>query len=365
MSNDERHIRYAVVGAGNIAQLAVLPAFAHAKDQSLLVAVISGDAEKRRELGKRYELELEGDYSELESIIERGRIDAVYIATPNSLHEDLAIRAAGCGAHVLCEKPLAPTARACESIKDACANNGVWLMVAYRLHFEEASLKALEIARSGQLGDAKLFSAFFTHVVRDDDIRRDASLAGGALLDLGVYCINSARHLFDAEPVWVTGHVIEREGTDDTFSATLSFPGERIAQFCVSNSVAGVSSYRIAGTEGDLRVEPAYEYVGELVHHLTRGEKTERKAFKRGDQFAPQLKYFSDCILTGREPEPSGEEGWCDIRVAEAILESARSQRPIALEPYVRRQRPSLAQADHERPVKKPQPIRAPSPSVK
>jgi len=145
----------------------------------------------------------------------------------------------------------------------------------------------------------------------------------------------------------------------------LRFPGERLAQFCISNSVAGVSSYRIAGTEGDLRVEPAYEYVGELVHYLTRGEKTERKAFKKGDQFAPELKYFSECILTGREPEPSGEEGWCDVRVAEAILESARSQRPVALEPYVRGKKPSLAQADHERPVKKPQPIRAPSPSLK
>jgi predicted dehydrogenase len=365
MTNQKRHIRYAVVGAGNIAQLAVLPAFAHAKDNSQLVAVVSGDAEKRRQLGHRYELELEGDYSELESVIERGRIDAVYIATPNALHKDLAIRAAGCGAHVLCEKPLAPTASDCRLIMHACANSGVWLMVAYRLHFEEASLKAIEIARSGQLGEPTLFSAFFTHVVREGDVRRDAGLAGGATLDLGVYCINSARHLFGAEPQRVSGHVIEREGTDDTVSATLHFPGERIAQFCISNSVAGVSSYRIAGTEGDLRVEPAYEYVGELVHYLTRGDKTERKVFQKGDQFAPELKYFSECILSGREPEPSGEEGWCDVRVVEAILESARSQRPVLLDPYFRQRQPSFAQADHERPVKKAQPIRAPSPSLK
>jgi predicted dehydrogenase len=365
MSNEKRQIRYAVVGAGNIAQMAVLPAFAHATENSQLVALVSGDAEKRRELGKRHELELEGDYSELESIIERGRIDAVYIATPNSLHKDIALRAAGAGAHVLCEKPLAPTASDCRMIMDACANNGVWLMVAYRLHFEEASLKALEIARSGQLGEPKLFSAYFTHVVRADDIRRDAGLAGGATLDLGVYCINSARQLFGAEPEMVSAHVIEREGTDDTVAATLSFAGERVAQFCISNSVAGVSSYRIAGSEGDLRVEPAYEYVGELVHYLTRGDKTERKAFRKGDQFAPELKYFSECILTGREPEPSGEEGWCDVRVVEAILESGRSRRPVPLEPYVRQQKPSLSLADHEPPVKKPKPVRAPSPSVK
>ena len=358
-------IRYAVVGAGNIAQVAVLPAFAHAKDNSQLVAVVSGDAAKRRALRERYELEFDGDYSELESILERGSIDAVYIATPNSLHKGIAVRAARVGAHVLCEKPLAPTASDCRTIMDACASNGVRLMVAYRLHFEEANLKAIEIARSGQLGQPKLFSAFFTHVVRADDIRRDAGLGGGASLDLGVYCINSARQLFGAEPELVMGHVVGRDGTDDMVSATSSFSGERIAQFCISNSVAGVSSYRIAGTDGDLRVEPAYEYVGELVHHLTRGEETERKTFKRGDQFAPELKYFSECILTGREPEPSGEEGWCDVRVVEAILESARSQRPVVLEPYARRRRPSFGQADHEPPVKKQHPIHAPSPSEK
>lgn len=363
--SSQRRIRYAVIGAGNIAQVAVLPAFAHAKDNSQLVALISGDAQKRRELRKRYELELDGDYSELEAIIEQGRIDAVYIATPNTEHKEHTIRAAAMGAHVLCEKPLAPTASDCRAMMDACAANGVWLMVAYRLHFEEASLQALQIARSGQLGTPRLFSSFFSHVVRGDDIRRDPSLGGGATLDLGVYCINAARHLFDAEPELVLAHAVERDGTDDTVSATLRFPGDRIAQFCISNSVAGLSSYRIAGTDGDLRVEPAYEYVGELVHYLTRGEKTERKVFKKGDQFAPELKYFSECISSGRAPEPSGEEGWCDVRVVEAVLQSARERRPVELEPYSRRRKPSLAQADHERPVKKPQTVNAPSPSLK
>ena len=334
MSSERRRIRYAVIGAGNIAQVAVLPAFAHARESSQLVAVISGDAQKRRALRERYALEHDGDYSDLEAILEQGRIDAVYIATPNTHHKEFALRAAAKGVHVLCEKPLAPTAADCRAIIDACAARSVRLMVAYRLHFEEASLKAMEIARSGQLGQPQLFSSYFTHVVREGDIRRDPSLAGGATLDLGVYCINAARHLFDAEPELVSAQVIERDGTDDTVSATLRFPGDRLAQFCISNSVVGQSSYRIAGADGELRVEPAYEYVGELVHHLTLGEKTERKVFKRGDQFAPEL-------------------------------QSAREQRPIELEPYARGRKPTLAQADHERPVKKPKTVNAPSPSVK
>ncbi len=362
MSNEKR-VRYAVIGAGNIAQVAMLPAFANAADNSQLVAVVSGDPVKRAALRDRYELELDGDYEELESILERGGIEAVYVATPNSLHREFAERAAAAGVHVLCEKPLAPTAEDCRAMADACEANDVKLMVAYRLHFEEATLSALELVRSGALGAPRLFSSFFTHVVRPGDVRLDPELAGGASYDLGVYCINAARNLFEAEPIRVMADAVMRDGTDDTMTAMLQFPGDRQAQFCVSNGISRVSSYRIAGTEGDLRVEPAYAYADELVHHVTIGDDTTEKSFKRGDQFAPQLRYFSECILNAREPEPSAEEGWCDVRVVEAILESARTGRPVELPPYVRRRRPSPLQADHARPITKPEPVHAPDPS--
>ncbi len=244
MSDENRKIRYAVVGAGNIAQVAVLPAFAHAKENSELVAVVSGDQKKRAALRKDYEFELDGDYPELESILERGRIDAVYIATPNSQHKEFTLRAAARGAHVLCEKPLAPTADDCRAMVEACEQNEVKLMVAYRLHFEEGTLEAMEIARSGKLGKVKLFSSFFTHVVRGGDIRREPEVAGGATYDLGVYCINAARHLFDAEPTLAFANAVEKDGVDDTLSAILHFPHERLAQFCVSNSVAGLLERR-------------------------------------------------------------------------------------------------------------------------
>lgn len=358
-------IRYAVVGAGNIAQVAVLPAFQNAESNSRLVAVVSGDAEKRAALKKKYDLELEGNYDDFERVLERGKIDAVYVATPNSQHKEFTLRAAAQGVHVLCEKPLAPSAADCEEMDKACQSHGVRLMVAYRLHFEAANLKALEIVRSGKLGDLRLFSSFFSHVVRAGDIRQNPDVAGGAAYDLGVYCINAARNLFEAEPTTVFAQIFEKNGTDDTTVAVLRFPGNRLAQFCVSNSAARVSSFRVAGSEGDLRVEPAYEYVDENVHYLTLGEETKRTPFKKGDQFAPQIKYFSESILENREPEPSAEEGWCDVRVVEAMLESARSKRPVELAPYTRRRRPSPSQLDHEPPIKKPELVNAPSPSVK
>jgi predicted dehydrogenase len=365
MANDDKKVRYAVVGAGNIAQVAVLPAFAHAEENSELAAIVSGDAVKRLTLCQRYGVEFNGDYSDFERVLEEADVDAVYIATPNSHHKEFTLRAAALGVHVLCEKPMAPSSDDCRAMIDACEGRELKLMVAYRLHFEEATLAALDVVRSGRLGQLKLFSSFFSHVVREGDIRREPDVAGGAAYDLGVYCVNAARNLFDAEPLVVMADSIEKEGVDDTTVAVLHFPKGQLAHFCVSNSVAGVSTYRIAGTDGDLRVEPAYEYVGELVHHLTIGEDTKKRTFRKGDQFAPELRYFSDCILNDREPEPSGEEGWCDVRVVEAILESARTRRAVELAPYQRKERPGLAQGDHAPPVKKPQTIDAPSPSIK
>jgi predicted dehydrogenase len=358
-------VRYAVVGIGNIAQVAVLPAFAHAKDNSELVAIVSSDPEKRGELSERYRLSLAGGYEDLEAILERGDIQAVYIATPNTLHKNLALRAAARGVHVLCEKPMATSVADCEEITEACDKANVKLMCAYRLHFEEANLSAMEIVQSGQIGEARVFDSVFSHVVRPGDIRTRPELGGGACFDLGIYCINAARNLFRAEPTLAYATAQMRNGVDDTTSAVLQFPGGRIAQFTVSNSVAGVSSYRVAGTEGDLRVEPAYEYADKLEHHLTVDGKTTNRTFGKRDQFAPELEYFSSCILENRAPEPDGEEAIDDVRVIEAILESAGSGKPIPLTPRQRRRRPSARLESKKPAVGKQETVNAPSPSLK
>jgi predicted dehydrogenase len=357
-------VRYAVVGAGNIAQVAVLPAFAHARENSRLVALVSGDAEKREVLGRRYQIELTGDYEELESILDRGEIDAVYIATPNSLHREYAVRAAQRGVHVLCEKPLAPTVEDADAIAEACRSHGVKLMVAYRLHFEEANLAAIELARSNQLGTLRLFSSFFSHVVREGDIRRNADLAGGAVFDLGVYCINAARHLFDADPISVFATAEQRDGTDDTTVVVMKFEEDRIAQFTVSNSAADVSSYRIVGDKGDLRLEPAYDYAAGNAHYLTLDGHTTRREFGKRDQFAPELIYFSNCVRNDVEPEPSGGEGVRDVRVIEAIRESIDTGAPVELRRLPKRDDgPSMAQEQYQPPVKQQETVNAPGPS--
>ncbi|WP_437317580.1 Gfo/Idh/MocA family protein [Sorangium sp. So ce385] len=367
-SNETRKIRYAVVGAGNIAQVAVLPAFKNAAENSELVALVSGDPEKLAALGERYGITERGGYDELEDVLRRARADAVYIALPNAMHREYTERAAAAGAHVLCEKPMAMTEEDCEAMIRATKDRGVKLMIAYRLHFEEANLQAIEIARSGKLGEVRAFTSLFTQVVRPGDIRTRRDEGGGVLFDLGVYCVNAARYLFREEPSEVLAtslRIDERRAkdVDETTAAILRFPSGAVAQFTVSQGLASVSSFRLAGTEGDLRVEPAFDYTADIKHYLTVGGKTEEKTFKKRDQFAPELVYFSRCILEDREPEPSGLEGLADVRVMLAIQSSAASGRVEAIPPLKLEQRPDMGQNIKKPAVAAPEPVKAPSPS--
>lgn len=362
---NQKKVRYAVVGAGNIAQVAVLPAFQHAKENSELVAIVSGDSTKRNELRKKYDLEYDADYADFEALLTAARVDAVYIATPNSNHWDFTERAAKAGVHVLCEKPLALNADDVQAMQDVCNAAKVKLMVAYRLHFDEATLATYEMIANGAIGEARVFESTFTHVVRPGDIRTQPELGGGALLDLGVYCINMARHVFQAEPIQVSAMSVLRDGTDETTTATLRFPNDRIAHFTVSNAAASVASFRVVGTEGDLLCEPAYEYAEAQVHYLTRDEKTKKETYGKRDQFAPQLIHFSDCVLSDREPKPSADEAYADLRIVDAIARSAATGEIVVLEPRRHAYHPRMDQEMKLPAVSKQKPINAPSPSLK
>src|SRR2546429_4444550 len=141
-----KKIRYAVVGLGHIAQTAVLPAFKHAEN-SELAALVTGNPDKDRELSERYSVRAYA-YADLENALAEQQVDAVYIAMPNTLHREYTERAARGGAHVLCEKPMAPTEEDCEAMMRTAEENKVKLMIAYRLHFNDANLRAVELAQS-------------------------------------------------------------------------------------------------------------------------------------------------------------------------------------------------------------------------
>ncbi len=347
MARRQKAIRYAVVGLGHIAQVAVLPAFAHAARNSRLTALVSDDATKLKTLAKRYRVEGTYSYDEYEACL--ATVDAVYIALPNSMHEEYTVRAARAGVHVLCEKPMAVTAGECERMIKACRDNAVKLMVAYRLHFEELNLRVIDLVRRGRIGEPKYFNSSFSLTVREGNVRTKSAMGGGSLYDIGVYCINAARYLFRDEPrevmaMSVNSGARKLSEIDESTGALLRFQGERLASFVTSFNAADVASYRIVGTKGSIRVDPAYEYAVGLAYELVVDGKTSRLRLGKEDQFAAELLYFSDCIRNNRQPEPSGEEGLQDVRIVEALHRSAKSGKAVSLPAFKKTKRPTLQQ---------------------
>jgi predicted dehydrogenase len=369
MANEKhrRKIRYAVVGLGHIAQVAVLPAFAHARANSELNALVSDDRQKLKALGRRYRVEHLYSYREYSDCLRSGVVDAVYIALPNHLHADYSIRAARAGIHILCEKPMAVTEKECWAMVRAADRAGVKLMIAYRLHFDEANMTAVKLIHAGKLGAPRVFTSSFSMQVRPDNIRTDKKKGGGTLYDIGIYCINAARYLFGAEPseVFAFSSADKKDARfkeiDEMTSALLRFPDDRLADFTTSFGAADVASYRVTGTNGDVRLEQAYEYVYPIELYTTVKGKTRKQTFPKHDQFGPELSYFSDCILHDKQPEPSGTEGIADVRIIEALYRSAQRGRPVKIATLQHRQRPSMQQTMRHPPVDKPELVHAES----
>jgi glucose-fructose oxidoreductase len=357
-SPKHKRIRYAVVGLGHLAQAVVLPAFANARKNSELGALITGDPNKARTLSRKYGVPA-FDYLSFEQALREQEIDAVYIALPNHQHREYTERAARAGVHVLCEKPMANTEADCRAMISACNRARVKLMIAYRLHFNTAHLEAIKLVRSGKLGEVRFFSSIFGMNVKEGNIRTRRATGGGTLFDIGVYCINAARYLFEEQPVEAVSLTASK--TDDArfaeieemASALLRFPGERLAQFTCSFGSASASELEVVGTKGSLRISRAFDYKGELRWLQNIGGKSKEKRFAPSDQFAPELLYFSDCILKDKAAEPDGFAGWADVRIINAIYKSAKSGRPVHIKPVLSQKRPIRKEQDNQMEARK------------
>ncbi|ATJ88772.1 Gfo/Idh/MocA family protein [Ralstonia solanacearum] len=340
-------VRYAVVGAGWISQAAFLPGVAHSGN-SIVTALVSGDAAKAGALAQRYRIGHVCGYADYERLLASGSIDAIYLALPTDMHRQYALPALQRGIHVLLEKPMATSEADCEAMIDAARLGHAKLMIAYRLHFEPATLAAIELVRAGRLGHVRAFSAVFSQPVAPSDQRAHHGYWAGPVADMGPYPINAARHLFGEEPVEVSAVGVRDPASPfnfaDTVSVTLRFADHRLAQFIVSYSSARVDQYRVIGTQGDLEVSPGFTFGVALRHRLTLDGRTREQPFDATDQFGGELQYFSDCILNDREPEPNGEEGLADVRILAAIERALESGQPQSLGPFRRQGRIEASQ---------------------
>ncbi len=341
-------IRYAVVGAGLIAQDAFIPAVA-TTGNSRIQAIVSGKPELARQLADFHGVPEVVGYEDYDALVASDRIDAVYIALPNSLHADFAIRALRAGKHAMVEKPLATTAAEAEAMIAAAQQGGARLMTAYRLHNEPGTLAALALIREGAIGEPWYFSSSFSFQSAIGNHRLQAGHWGGPLQDIGVYCLNAARHVFGTEPIAVQAMAARPPGDprfveiDASLAVTLRFPGERLAQFFCSFGAAETEDYRVLGSHGELIVDPGYRYESVISLRLRSGGQEKVIAAPQVDHFAGQVAYFSDCIATNTRPEADGEEGLADMLGLLAIEEAVRTQGTVMIDSRPRSGHPGPA----------------------
>ncbi|WP_373538585.1 Gfo/Idh/MocA family protein [Chamaesiphon sp.] len=368
----QQRIRYAVVGLGWFAQASALPAFVNT-DNSEVVALVSDDPTKRAEVAKKYGIADAQTYTydRYDELLSSGTIDVVYIALPNHLHCEYTLKAAAAGVHILCEKPMAVTVTECEQMIAAAQEHHVKLMIAYRLHFDAANMQAVEIVKSGQIGTPRFFHSIFAQQTEGANSRMRVETGGGTLEDIGIYCINAARYLFQSEPTAVfatsasNGEERFREVAEMT-SAILHFPGDRLATFTCSFGAAKISTYQIMGTAGNLHVQPAYAVQAQIDHILSiDGEPPQQRSFEPHDQLAAVFCYFSDCVLQDKEPQPSGHEGLIDIKIIQALNDSIESGGFVSIDGIAPPpQRPTAAQTIARPPLQEqPQLVNAADPA--
>ncbi len=362
-----KKVRYAVVGLGHIAQNAVLPGFSHAPN-SALTTLVSDDPVKLKKLGRKYGVDQVCDYNSYEKCLRSGTFDAVYIALPNHLHRAYAVQAAEAGIHVLCEKPLAVTEAECRDMIEAADRNRVKMMTAYRLHFEKGNLEAVDLLQKGRLGKPRIFNSVFSMQVKAGNIRVSGGKGGGTLYDIGIYCINAARNLFREEPYEVFAY--STSGSDPRFRevdemtcAILRFPDDKFATFTTSFGAADTAVYRVVGTKGQVILNHGYEYSLpiELTQIINGKEKT--KTIPKRDQFGAEIVYFSNCILKNRDPEPSARTGLNDVRIIEALYQSAATGSPVNLTGQERVEWPAPRQEIQKPPVGKQELVHAEAPT--
>ncbi len=363
----DQKVRYAIVGLGDIAQEAMMPGVAHTGN-STIAALVTSDREKAGHLAEIYQVQHTCGYDGYADLLRSGNIDAVYIALPNWQHAEYTVPALEAGIHVLLEKPMEVSSAQCKAILAAKARSTAKLMVAYRLHFEPATIAAIEKVRSGDLGEVHLFTSTFAQMVDTTNHRARNGDAAGPVFDMGPYPINAVRNLFDSEPTeaCATGMRHPEAGFgdfDDTVSVTLRFPGNRLAQFTISYYGNMIDTYTVVGTKGLLEVNPGYMYGSPLEIASKYGKEEKHTSFKNTDHFGGEMRYFSNCILSNHDPEPDGNEGLADVRVIEAILRSLHSGRfePVEQTAIHHRIRPD--QEETLSAVKSPELVHASSPA--
>jgi predicted dehydrogenase len=320
-------LRVGILGAARIAPMALLQP-ARRVGEATVVAVAARDAARARAFASRHGIpRVHAGY---EALLADPDVEAVYNPLPNALHAPWTIRALEAGKHVLCEKPFAADAREAEAMAAAAARTGRVLMEAFHYRYHALYARMRGILDAGELGPVRhLEATFCIPILRRDDIRWRADLAGGALMDTGCYTMSLLRHLAGAEPEVVSARAIwTRGGVDRWLTADLRFPGGRTARLTcalLSATLIRVSA-RVVGDAGTLGViNPiAPQFFHRLRVATTAGRRVERVAGE--PTYDAQLRAFVAAVRDGASFPTDPPDAVANMRAIDAVYAAARQR---------------------------------------
>ncbi len=333
MSSSPR-LRFGVLSTANIGRNRVNPAL-RASRNAELVAVASRDAARAREFAEQ--TSIPRHYGSYEALLDDPEIEAVYVPLPNSMHKEWTIRAAEKGKHVLCEKPLATTAGDAREMKAAAKASGVVLMEAFMYRFHPRTRRLLELAAGPEAGEIKVVrSAFTFKLLREGNYRFSPELGGGALLDLGCYCVDASRLLARSEPVEAQAFAEwSQKGVDMQLVGSLRFENGVVAQFDCSFLLERREFVEAAGRDGAF-LSPSETFactLGETEIVERHGlDPAIRHGVNGDDHYRLMVEHFADVVRGAASPRHHIDESITNLAAIEALYESARSGgRPVSV----------------------------------
>ncbi|WP_049930295.1 D-xylose 1-dehydrogenase Gfo6 [Halosimplex carlsbadense] len=338
---DDR-LRFALVGVGWWTTEFVLPAI-ETTEHCVTTTVVSGSTEKTDRVRREYETVEHGlTYDEFADGEASDGYDAVYVCTPNATHLEHVEAAAEHGKAVLCEKPMEATVERAERLVAACEEADVPLMVAYRMHTEPAVRRARELIRDGAIGEPVLVngenSQPLLEMIDDPDqwrLNPDLTGYGTSVMDLGIYPLNTARFLLDADPVRVQStmdspHEAFSEVPDQVATFSVVFDDGTHAACSSSQRGADHTRLEVVGTDGRVVLEPAFHMETQLT--VERDGETVEFDTEGVDQMAEEFEYFAQRVLAAEPLHADGEHGLVDMETIAAIHEAAESGETVNVE---------------------------------
>jgi len=341
---DDGPVRFAMVGLGWWTREMAIPAVADS-DYCETTVIVSRSKEKAVEstaLADSIEHGLSGE--EYHAGVAADAYDAVYVCTPNAAHLEYVRTAAELGKGVLCEKPMEASVERAREVAAACDDADVPDMVGYRMQTEPAVRRAKELIEAGVVGDPVCvhghMSQRLPEIFPDTGhwrYRRELSGPGATIMDIGLYPLNTARFLLDADPVAVQGathssHDAFEDVPDEYAAFTLQFPDHVYAACTASQNAYRSSHLKVVGTAGEVTIEPAFFDRQDRRLTLRSGGTTVDHAFEQVDQMREEFDYFGNFVLTGRKPSPDTEHGLVDVETMAAIYDAADRGSVVTLE---------------------------------